>query len=230
VSSDSQSCSQELSQTPEVLNENPSLAEILWNFRHFKDKRRLTLKQNPHFYTHIPMSPDAYGGGFEMKPTEDFRHANKFYVLTDRQGLAYFKTDQCTRCFGNFWSPNGAVIFKGERVLYLVSLFFLVSDILLDLSGGLVGENIIKASLETKHWLFCTRPLGSETPILSTVVDGRRPQPNPTLGCPCENWTRQIDGLPGSNDINLIICAGRVPPDNLVRCHGYLMLNAGTFC
>ena len=217
MGSDSKSCSQELIQTLEVLNEDATLAEILWNFSCFKDKKRLTLKQNPHFYTHLPMSPDAYGGGFEMKPTEDFRHANKFYVLTDRHGLAYFKTDQHTRCFGNFWSPNGAVIFKGERVLYLSSLVFLVSDILPDLSGRLVGENIIKASLETKHWQFCTRPLVSATPILSTVVDGRRFQPDTTLECPCENWTRQIGGLPGSSDIDLVICAGRLPPDNLVR-------------
>ena len=107
----------------EALNDNPSLAEILWNFSRFKDEKRLTLKQNPHFYTHLPMSPDAYGGRFEMEPTEDFRHADRIYVLTDRQGLAYFKSDQYTRCFGNFWCPNGDIIFKGEHVLYLFSLF-----------------------------------------------------------------------------------------------------------
>jgi hypothetical protein len=99
-----------------VLNENPSLEEILWNFSRLKDERRLTLKQNPHFYTHLPISLEEYGGGFSMEPTEDFRHADKFYVLTDREGLAYFKTDQYTRCFGNFWRPNGAIIFKGEHV------------------------------------------------------------------------------------------------------------------
>jgi len=213
-----------------VLSENPSLAEILWNFSHFKDERRLTLKQNPHFYTHLPMSPEAYGGGFTMEPTEDFRHADKFYVLTDRQGLAYFKTDQYTRCFGNFWCPNGAIIFKGKHASYLFSLVFLDSDFLPDLSGRLVGENLVKASLKTKHWQFCTRPLVSVTPILSTVANGRRCPPNLTLECPCENWIRQIDGLPGSDDINIIVCAGRTTPDSPVCCHGYHMLSADAFC
>jgi len=201
-----------------VVNENPTLAEILWNLSRFKDERRLTLKQNPHFYAHLPMSPDAYGGGFTMEPTEDFRHADKFYVLTDRQGLVYFKTDQYTRCFGNFWCPNGAIIFKGEHALNWFSLFLLVSDILPDLSGRLLGEAIIKASLKTKHWQFCTRPLVSATPILSTIAnDGRRCRPILTLECPCENWTRQIDDLPGSDDIHLIVCAGRAAPDSQVR-------------
>ena len=108
---------------PEVLDENPTLEEILWKLSRFKDERRLTLKQNPHFYAYLPMSPDAYGGGFTMEPTEDFRHANKFYVLTDRQGIAYLKTDQYTRCFGNFWCPNGAIIFKGEHVLFCFPAF-----------------------------------------------------------------------------------------------------------
>jgi len=214
-------------QIPVVVNENPSLAEVLWNFSCFKDERRVTLKQHPHFYAHLPMSPDAYSGGFTMEPTEDFQHGDKFYVLTDRQGLAYFKTDQYTRYFGNFWCPNGAIIFKGEHVLHWFSL--IVSDILLDLSGRLVGETIIKASPKTKHWQFCTPPPVSFTPILSTVANGRRCPPIITLECPCENWMRQIDGLPGSDDINLIVCAGRATPDCPVRCRGYRILNVGAF-
>ena len=208
-----------------MVNENPTLAEILWNFSHLKGERRLTLKQNPHFYARLPRSPDAYSGGFTMEPTEDFQHANKFYVLTDRQGLAYFKTNQYTRCFGNFWCPNGAIIFKGEHVLHWFSLVFLASDIFPDLSGRLVGENIIKASLNTKHWQFCTPPLVSATPILSTVANGRRRSPILTQGCPCENWIRQIGGPLGSDDVNLIVCPGRATPDNSVRCHRCCMLN-----
>ena len=175
------------------------------------------------------MSPEAYVGGFTMEPTEDFRHADKFYVLTDRQDLAYLKTDQSTRCFGNFWCPNGAVIFKGEHVFCLVSLYFLVSDILQDLSGRLVGENIVKASLKIKHWQFCTRPLVPATPILSTVANGRKCPPILTLECPCENWIHQIDCLPGPDDINLIACAGRDAPDSAVRYHGYHMPLAAAF-
>ena len=133
-----------------MLNENPTLAEILWNLDLFEDERHLTLKQNPHFYTHLPMLPEAYdGGGFKMAPTEDFLHADKFYVLTDRQGLAYFKTDKYMRCFGNFWCPNGAISFKDKHSLYLFSLFFLVSDIMPGLGGSLWARillNYLKAN------------------------------------------------------------------------------------
>jgi len=110
------------------------------------------------------------------------------------------------------------------------SLFFHVYDILPDLSGRLVGETIIKASLKTKHWQFCTQPLVSATPILNTVANGRRCLPILTLECPCENWIRQTDGLPGSDDTILIVCAGRVTPDSSVRCHGYHLLDAGILC
>ena len=176
------------------------------------------------------MSPEAYAGGFEMEPTEDFGCADKFYVLTDRQGLAYFEADQYTRCFGNFWCPNSAIIFKGEHLLYLYFLFFLVSDMLPDLRGRLVGETVIKASLKTKHWQFCTRPPVSASPILSTVTNGRTCIPILTMECPCENWIRQMDGLPDSDDIKLIVCARRAAPTSPVCCHGYHILKVGTFC
>ena len=177
----------------------------------------VTLKQNPHFYAHLPMSPEEYTGGFTMEPTEDFRHVDKFYVLPDRQGLAYFKIDQHAQCFGNFWCPSDAIIFKGEHISYLFSFLFYVSDILPDLGGRLMGENVIRASLKTKHWQFCTRPRVPAAPVLSTVANRRICPPSIALECPCENWKRQIDGLSGSNDINLIVCAGRAAPDNLVR-------------
>jgi hypothetical protein len=86
-----------------------------------------------------------------------------------------------------------------------------------DLSGRLVGENIIKASLKTKYWQFCSRPVVSATPILSTVANDRRCPSILTLECPCENWRRQVDNLPGSDDINLIVCAGRAAADSSVR-------------
>jgi len=133
-----------------VLNESPSLQEILWNFSRIKDKsRRLTLKQNPHFYVHLPTSPDAYSGEFNVEPVENFRHPDKFYVLTDRPGLVYMNADPYSRCFGNFWCPNGAIIFKGSHVVFLMSWFCTVSDVFLDLGGRLEGEAIVKASLKS---------------------------------------------------------------------------------
>ena len=112
------------------------MAEILWNFSGLKDEMRVILKQNPHFYAHLPMSPGEYTGGFTMEPTEDFRHVDKFYVLPDRQGLAYFKIDQHTQCFGNFWCPSDAIIFKGEHISYLFSFLFSIFLISCQTSAG----------------------------------------------------------------------------------------------
>ena len=205
-----------------MLNENPSLAEILWNFSHFKDERRLTLKQNPHFYSYLPASPEAYGGEFEIEPTEDFQHANKFYVLTDRPGLVYIKTDQYSQCFGNSWCPNSAIIFKGERILFSLPLLRAVSHVFPDLGGRLQGENTIKASLKTTHWRFCTQPVGTQHPEPGCLGNCHRHRLTLTLECPCENWKQQIDNLGSSSYyscLNLRICPGRAPFNSSVRCN-----------
>ena len=128
---------------PEVLGDNPSLQEILWNFSRFKDeKKRLILSENPHFYAELPTYSGAYGGSFRLDPTEDFRSTNKFYVLTDRPGPVHFLTDQVLQSLGNFWCPENAIIFKGLSILFL----FRVSDVPTDIRGRLMGESIIKAS------------------------------------------------------------------------------------
>ena len=111
--------SQYLISVLEVISDNPSLQEILWNFSRFRNKRqRLTLRENPHFYADLPTLSEAYKDGVEIDPTEDFQHADIFYVLTDRPSLVCITTDQDTRHFGNFWCPQNAVIFKGMGVLF----------------------------------------------------------------------------------------------------------------
>ena len=106
---------------PEVLSNNPSIEEILWNFSHFKDEKQcLTLRENPQFYEELPTSPEAYSDSIQIDPTEDFRHSNKFYVLIDKAELVYIMTDrdQVSQSFGNFWRLNNAIIFKGLGVLF----------------------------------------------------------------------------------------------------------------
>jgi hypothetical protein len=204
------------------------LQEILWNFCRLKDKeKRLALKENPHFYAHLPTSSQAYGGGFKIDPVKDFRHVDRFYVLTDRPSLVYIKTDQYSRCFGNFWCPNGAIIFKCLQVLFLLSQTPF-SDVLSDLSGRLERETIIKTSLESTNWRFCTQPPAYTKPNqgdnLNAEGNPRRYRPilSLSLECPCENWKCHMDDLPGSDVlINLRVCAGRVSPDSLVCCIGY---------
>jgi hypothetical protein len=104
---------------PEVLSDSPSLQEILWNFSRFKDrKKRLTLRENPHFYTELPTSPEAFGESVKIDPIKDFGHANKFYVLIDNPELVYIMADRVLESSGNFWCPKNAIIFKGSGVLF----------------------------------------------------------------------------------------------------------------
>ena len=129
---------QNLIPVPEVLSNSPSLQEVLWNFSRFKDEdKRLTLRENPHFYAKLPASPKAYRGGVKIDPTEDFRHANKFYVLTDKLEPVYIMIGQVLQPFGNLWCPQNAIIFKGMGVLFLSFPVFLISfQISMGGSGG----------------------------------------------------------------------------------------------
>ena len=111
---------------PEVLSDSPSLQEILGNFSRFKDKRkRLTLVENPHFYAELPALLKVHGDNVKIDPTEDFRHANKFYVLTDKQELVHIMTgNKVLHSFGNLWRSENTIIFKGSGVFLGVSLCF----------------------------------------------------------------------------------------------------------
>ena len=116
--------SQYLIYVPVRLNRSPSIQEILWNFNCLEDeKQRLNLKDNPHFYAELPTSSEAYGDSVQIDPTEDFRHANEFYVLTDKPELVHIKTGQVSQFFVNFWSPKSAIIFKGLGVFFFIPLF-----------------------------------------------------------------------------------------------------------
>ena len=120
---------QHLNPVPEVLSDSPTLQEIMWNFSRFKDeKQRLTLSENPQFYTRLPTSPEGYGDSLKIDPTEDFRvrfqYNVKFYVLTDKPEVVHIMTEQDSKCFGNFWCPQNDIIFKGLGVLFLLPPFF----------------------------------------------------------------------------------------------------------
>lgn len=110
---------------PEMLGDSPSLQEILWNFSCFKDtKRRLTLRDNPHFYTDLPTLPEAYGNRIEINPTVDFQHADIFYVLADYKPMSVsIQTDQISRRFYNFYCPQNAIIFQGLRIFFFPAYF-----------------------------------------------------------------------------------------------------------
>ena len=164
---------------------------------------------NPHFYAELPTLPKSYKEFFreevKIDPTEDFRHANKFYVLTDRPDCVYIMTNKDLLSFGNFWCGNNAVIFKGLGDLVC---FFPVSDVLPDIGGRLREGSIIKASLSGTYCGFC------ETPPVSTVPGS---WPTVKQRYPSMIWECLI-GCQDSVDFGLCICTRRVPPDSLVRC------------
>ena len=112
---------------PEVLSQNSTIQEVLWNFSRLRENR-LTLKQNPHFYKFrdIPSTAERYNGRFTVDPiAEDkdfqvqFQHA-KICVITDsdKPGRIFLETPQHRRAFGNVWHvpDNNAIIFKGASL------------------------------------------------------------------------------------------------------------------
>ena len=149
-----------------MLGDVPSLQEILWNFCCVKDeKQRLALKENPHFYAELPTSPEAYWESVKIDPTEDFQHADKFYVLVDKPELVHIKTDKVSQSFGNFWCPNDAIIFKGLGIPPFPLLFLITCQTFMGGSGG-------RAS--SRH-LLRAHPVGS-------VSDSRCPLSQQLLG------------------------------------------------
>jgi hypothetical protein len=118
----------------EVLSKKSDLKEILWNFSRFPrdDDRRLTLRQNPHFYKDFPTSPEAYKRTFQADPIEDFHNVNRVCVLTDKPGRVYLQGDlakpRSDRAFGNIWVPNHAIIFKGLLLRLAFLLFFVLTS------------------------------------------------------------------------------------------------------
>jgi hypothetical protein len=102
---------------PEMLSAKPSLSEILWNFSRYKDRARITLQQNPHFYSSLPADESTYTPMFKLYPLEDLGAVLKpydtVYVLVDRPGRIFIETGVERRGFGNVWMLNGTLIFKG---------------------------------------------------------------------------------------------------------------------
>lgn len=112
---------------PEELSQSSDVNEILWNFsrrptsKDSDEKKRLTLRQHPHFYRKLPR---RYEGGFREHPTETFCH-DQISVLTDKPGHAgrvYLDIPKRKRCFSNVWDASEAIIFKGSWLHFTLYL------------------------------------------------------------------------------------------------------------
>ena len=114
----------------EVLSAGPSIPEFLWNFSCYRDRTRIALEQNPHFYSNLPWKESEFTPGFSRSPIEgiwaDRELPETIYVLVDRPGRVFLETKPANRSFGNVWRLNGVMIFKGLcQVFFSVSLLAL---------------------------------------------------------------------------------------------------------
>jgi hypothetical protein len=98
-----------------MLSHTAGVEEVLWNFAHFDDNRRVTLQDNPHFYSELPTSPGAYTRHFKALPVENFdlKPNATIYVLVDRPRRVFLETSEQTRIFGNVFTLKHVMIFKG---------------------------------------------------------------------------------------------------------------------
>ena len=190
---------------PEVLSEDSNLAEVLWNFSRFRDeKKRLTLKQNPHFYENLPLLPEEYVNNFRCDPIKDFRH-ERIYVLTDSPstGRIYLEAGRVPRAFSNVWCPKDALIFQGlSSFLFAFSKkFSFRHTVSADVWGNIEGEGIVWSSIKEKPNLrYCAERLSSPTLL------------NSENWKPLQDWTEPIRRLLRSPDhditnIRIVNCA-----------------------
>ena len=199
----------------EVLSVTPSLSEILWNFSRHEGRARITLEQNPHFYSSLPADESAYTPTFKHHPLRDLstlKPHDTVYVLVDRPGRVFLESEREQRRFGNVWNLNGTQIFQG--VHHFSSRQFL-SDIFPDSSGVLEGEKLVRNTIignwrrydEPSVFLnfeFLARLCRSHLPPIITT-----PSVNPTLGRPFDDWT--VLSHPSSYSRNMHIYPAQSP-------------------
>jgi hypothetical protein len=131
----------------EMLSAKPSLPEILWNFSRYnlKDRARITLEQNPHFYSSLPTDESAFTNMFTCHPLGDFsvlKPSGTVYVLVDKPDCVFVESKGEQRRFGNVWALNGTLIFKG---LCPLASRPLLSDVFPDRTGVLEGEQSVRS-------------------------------------------------------------------------------------
>ncbi|KAH9169796.1 hypothetical protein EDB89DRAFT_1391699 [Lactarius sanguifluus] len=179
----------------QMLSTKPPLSEILWNFSRYKDRARITLEQNPHFYSSLPVDESAFTPIFTRHPLGDLSLALKphdtVYVLVDRPGHVFLETEGGSRRFGNVWMLNGTLIFK-------------------DSSGVLEGEQFVRGTSISGNWrcyeepkVFpeCECPPRLNPSRLRPIVT--TPSVDPASGMPFDDWA--ILSHPSSHSINIQI-------------------------
>jgi hypothetical protein len=142
----------------EEFSASPSLPEIIWNFSRYDDRARITLEQNPHFYLGFPTDEGAYTPTFQCHPlqgpTVALEHNGTVYVLLDGPSRVFLDIGLNFRVFGNVWSLNGVLIFRGSRTFSHLDSH---SDVRSDRFGVLQGEQLVRGSTVRGKLWYCER-------------------------------------------------------------------------
>jgi len=102
---------------PELLKNDTHLQEVLWNFIRLPKEKRLTLLQNPHFYSDLPTSSNANWRELDITPTEENwhkHHTQPIFVLTNMPGRVFFELCEIPRAFDNVWTTTKTLVFKSQ--------------------------------------------------------------------------------------------------------------------
>ncbi|KAH9051166.1 hypothetical protein EDB83DRAFT_2398339 [Lactarius deliciosus] len=188
----------------QILGEETSVQEILWNFSRLEGKKRITLKQNPHFYKGLPSLAREYSDEFTSDPIVKFWDAtDEIWVLTDERSRVFLETDKRTRAFGNFWVPDEAIILK-------------------EIGGRLEGERIVAEDIGGTPNLWHREEPTVIPPLIRRRPAGPAANPsdlppidtNPVRGKTFEDWRQLVRSTLNSPNIGIRISTKCTPPES----------------
>lgn len=217
----------------EELDINTDIPAVLWIFSRFSktDNRRITLKNNPHFYVEMPKAPSSFNATFRLEPLKalNLNQSNTIYVIIDRTSRIFLEYGKINRTFGNIWRPDKTVILKGGFLwpFEQVSLTFRVLDIagLLEAADVIASDTVRDKPAEiwqrskeraqtsvkvTNDW----KDVLEQALILDGVDWLIRPE-RLRVEPPTEDWVRSALYKP--------------PPDTTERLLGTLLARQGTY-
>ncbi|KAF8265881.1 hypothetical protein EI94DRAFT_1787225 [Lactarius quietus] len=116
------------------IDNSTTTAEIIWRFSRYPEEsgRRITARQNPHFYLELSENAASYSREFQKDSLKDFGHGletgGTIYILLDKSCLLFLDAAK-PRIFGNLWKPRQRVVLK-------------------DVGGTLESEDVVLRKIE----------------------------------------------------------------------------------
>ena len=200
---------------PELLSRTAGFEEVVWNLAHFEDRGCITLQDNPHFYSELPTSLDAYTPQFKASPVDnsELKPNATIYVLVDQRRRVFLETRRETPNFGNIFTPQDAVIFKGSSNVLSIPCGAL--NISLDIHGALEGGSVVAESIKGISTLWHSEKF-FVVPHSSTSAYDFSSLPivtaNPTTKRTSQDRICLIRNTLGSGDKDFHIYAGQLLP------------------